>query len=737
MAHREITQDDGLTRRGLLTGGVGLTFSIALGGLITAQPDGVYAGAGASEQLIGGWVRIGADGVIEIVAPAAEGGQGVFTSLPQMIAEELDADWSKVKPVFPSTVDEKIYGNPGFYNMMYAARSISVDGFWEKIRIGGAQVRRVLMQAAADKWGVARSELKTEPSVVVHPASGQRLSYAEIATFATVPADLPKIDETDLKKPSEFRLIGQNLARVDIPSKVDGSATFGIDVQIPGMLYATLLRSPVEAATPQAIDDAAALKVPGVVRTVTLKDAVAIVGETVEAVFKARKLLEVTWQGGDTQDYDSERGLAEFAKRVKNTAEKGASYVKEGDADAALAEATKVVRAEYQADYVYHAQMEPINAAARVNEAGDEAEIWIGTQAPSTMLAAAVATLKTKPEKIRFHQHFYGGGYGRRSSSDMVPYVLLIAKEMKRPIKMIWTREQDVKAAKLRPMTAHNLEAGFNDKGDLIAWKHRLVGEAVTRYTQPWRWTAGNGIDPLCVDGSTNRYEIDNKSIEYLHEIRGVGLASWRGIGSGYNKFVIESFVDELAHAQKMDPIAFRLKLMAKQPRSCHILETTAKMANWGGELPEGRAMGVAFTDAYRTPTAGIADISIDRATGVIGVHRFWTAVDCGIVVNPDTVLQQTEGNILMGISSFLKERITFVNGTIQQSNFSDYPVLRMSEMPEMFIKIVPSDNHPTGIGEIALPLVGGAIANAVFTLTGRRLRHMPFTPERVKAALA
>ena len=726
----------GITRRGFLKRSTGLTFSIAFGGVLGGRPGDIGAAGKASEQLIGGWVRIGTDGLIDIVAPAAEGGQGVFTSLPQMIAEELDADWSCVRPVFPSVVDEKTYGNPGFYNMMYAARSISIDGFWEKIRISGAQVRRVLMQACAEKWGVPLSELRTEPSVVVHAPSGRRLTYGEIAAFAVVPAELPKIVEADLKKPADFRLIGKNLPRVDIPSKVTGSAVFGIDVQIPGMVYATLLRSPVEAGVPQLIDDATALKVPGVLRTIKLRDAVAIVGETVEAVFKARSLLKVTWDGGDTKAYDSEKALVEFVRRVRNPAEKGVHYVKEGDTDSALSAAEKVVRAEYQADYVYHAQTEPINAAARVNDAGDEAEIWIGTQAPTTMLAAAVATLKTTPEKIRFHQHFFGGGYGRRSSSDMVPYVLLIAKEMKRPVKMIWTREQDVKAGKLRPMTAHHLEAGFDKDGNLVAWKHRLAGEAVTRYTQPWRWKSGNGIDPLCVDGSTTRYEIANKSIEYFHEIRGVGLASWRGIGSGYNKFVIESFIDELAHAQKVDPVAFRLRLMSKQPRARNVVEIAAKMADWGGKLPPGHALGIAFTDAYQTPTAGVAQVSVDRNSGLIRVHRFWTAVDCGIVVNPDTVLQQTEGNIIMGISSCLKERITFQNGEIQQSNFSDYPVMRMSEMPEIFINVVQSAHRPSGIGEIALPLVGGAIGNAVFTLTGKRLRHMPFTQERMRAAL-
>ena len=733
--------DATLSRRGFLAGG--LTFAFAVPGFMGGMSNSLAAATDAARKTIGGWVTIATDGSITIAAPAAEMGQGVFTSLPMILAEELDADWSKVKAEFPPNA-AAVFGNPKFGNILYTVASRTTDGYWDKVRTVGAQARRVLMQAAADKWGVPLGELKTEPSTVVHAGSGRRMSYGEIAAFAQVPAEMPQITPADLKNPAEFRIIGKSTPRLDGPAKTNGSAQFGMDVQVPGMVYATLLRTPVEGGAPQTVDDSAALSVPGVQKTVRLKDAVAVVGESVEAVFKGRDALKVTWTGGAMQGFDSEKASEDYAARARNLGDKGLSFVNLGDADAALSKAAKVITAEYRSDYTYHAQMEPMNVTAQVDAAGDGAEIWVGTQAPTPTVNVAAAVLQTKPDKIRFHQQFIGGGYGRRATVEMVPYVLLIAKEVKRPVKLIFTREQDVKAAKMRPMTAHLLRAGFDGKGNLVAWKHRLVGEAVTGYTAPARLEAVKGLDPLTLEGTDHRYEIDNKAVEYLREIRGAALAAWRGIGSGYNKFVIESFIDELAAAQKMDPVAFRLELLAKNARARKVIEATAEMANWGGKAAKGRALGFAFaeyagtqTDFEGTLTAGIIEISLDRKTGTIRAHRFWSAVDPGIVVNPDTVLAQTEGNVIYGLSHVLKERVTLSDGRVQQTNYADYPVLRMSEMPEIRTKIIASDRRPSGIGEIALPLIGGAVANAVFAMTGKRLRHMPFTPERVKQALA
>ncbi len=725
-----------LTRRGFVGGTAGLTFGFAFTGFMTARTAGAAAANEAVEKNIGGWVTIGTDGSVTIAAPAAEMGQGVFTGLPMVVAEELDADWSTVKAVFPPP-DAKLYGNPKLGGIVYTVASKSTDGYWDKARIAGAQARRVLMQAAADKWGVPLAEVKTNAGKVVHGPTGRTMSYGEIAGFAKVPDELPKITEADLKKRSEYRIIGTSVDRLDVPAKSDGSAQYGLDVQVPGMLYASMLRSPVEGGAPDQVDSAAAEKIPGIVRTMRLKDAVAVVGNTVEAVFAARNALKVTWKGGDTVGFNSEHAMTEYSSRARDASDKGLPFKQEGDPDAALAKAAKVISAEYKADYVYHAQMEPMNATARVSDAGDEADIWMGSQGPSVCIATAAAVLKTTPDKIKYYQHFLGGGYGRRAQADIVPYVLLIAKEMKRPVKLIWTREQDVKAAKMRPMTAHYLQAGFDDKGELIAWKHRLIGEAVTGYIAPARLDAAKGLDPLTLEGSEHQYEIENKMVEYVREKRGAALAAWRGIGAGYNKFVVEGFVDELAAAQNADPVAYRLKLLQKDARARKVIETAAKMADWGRKPDEGKALGFSFGYVAGTPTAGVIEISLDRQTGKIRAHRFWTAVDPGIVVNPRIILAQTESNVIYGLSQMLKERMTLANGAVEQSNFFDYEVIRQSEVPEIFTTIVSSDNRPTGIGEIALPLIGGSLANAVYAMTGKRLRHMPFTEERVKAALA
>ena len=618
---------------------------------------------------------------------------------------------------------------------MVASRT--VDGFWDKARTHGAQARRVLMQAAADKWGVPLAEVSTEPSVVVHAASNRRMTYGEIAQFATVPAELPKIEPFELKKPSQYRIVGNSVPRFDIPAKTNGSARYGLDVEVPGMVYATLLRSPVEGGGPDAVDAAAALKVPGVLQTVQLRDAVAVVGATVEAVFKARDALKVTWKGGATAGYDSERALTEYAARARNVEDKGLVYKDVGNAAEAIGKAARVITAEYMTDYVHHAQMEPMNATVSVNEAGDGAEIWMGTQGQTIMAGAAAGFLKTTPDKIKVHQHLLGGGFGRRAYADLVIYGLAISKEVKKPVKLIWTREQDVQACWMRPQSAHFLQAGLDAGGNVVGWRHRVVAEATVAYAAPARLEAAKGLDPLTLEGAEHLYAIDNWTVEYLREIRGVPLAAWRAIGSGFNKFAVECFIDDIARAQNVDPVEFRLRLLAKHPRGRRIIETVAKMANWGGKPAEGRALGFAYADIWRTPVAGVAEVSVDRGSGQIRVHRFWNAVNPGIVVNPDIVVQQSESNVVWGISQALKERITFKGGAVQQSNYHDYPVLRMSEVPEIMTQVIATEDRPTGIGEIVLPVVGPAISNAVLALTGKRLQHMPFTPAAVKQVLS
>ncbi len=722
-----------LSRRGFVAGGAGLTFAFAFSGFLSGRPE-AFAAAGA-DKTIGGWVTITPDDKVIIAAPIAEMGQGVLTALPMIVAEELDADWSKVTPFVPPQVP-KLYGNPQLGGAVYVVASRTIDGFWDKARIHGAQARRVLMQAAAEKWGVPLAEVSTEPSKVVHKASGRSMTYGEIASFATVPAELPNVDKSELKKPSEYRIIGKTTPRFDTPEKVNGTSQYGLDVQVPGMVYATMLRSPVDGGEPDKIDDSAARKVPGVTQIVKLQDAVAVVGDSVEAVFNGRDVLDVTWKGGRTAGYDSEKALDEYVARGRKLDEAGLAYRNEGDARSAIEKAAKVITAEYQSDYVYHAQMEPMNATVSVNEKGDGAEVWMGTQGQTIIAGAVAGFLKTQPQNIKVHQHLLGGGFGRRAYADLAIYAAAISREVKKPVKLIWSREQDVKAAMMRPQSAHHLQAGFDKDGKLVGWRHRVIAEATVGLTSPARLEAAKGLDPLTLEGAEHLYEIDNLLVEYLREHRNTALAAWRAIGSGFNKFVVEGFIDELAREQNVDPVEFRLRLLAKHPRGRHIIETVAKMANWGSKPADGRALGFAYADIWRTPVAGVAEISLDRDSGVIHVHRFWNAVNPGIVINHDIVVQQSESNVVWGVSHALKERITIADGEIQQSNFHDYEVLRMSETPEIFTEVIATEDHPTGIGEIVLPVVAPAIANAFAALTGKRLRHVPFTPDRVKAAL-
>lgn len=718
------------SRRGFLKG-AGLVFSLSAGWL--GEMPAAQA-AGRAGRAIGYWVEIAADGAIRIAVPAAEMGQGALTALAMIVAEELDADWSRVS-VDNVARRPDIFGNPAYGGAMMTAGSRSVSGYWTKIRLQGGAVRRVLMSAAADAWSVPLSELTTEPSLVLHAATGRRLRYGEIAAFATVPETLPVLTPADLKPATAYRIIGRPVPRLDLPGKVDGSAVFGVDVRVPGMLYGTLLRSPAEGAAPLDIDRSG-VSTAGGVRIVPLRDAVGIVADTLEAAFAARDALRVRWAKVPYDGFGSEAALRDFVARAENGEDRGLTFVQEGEADAAFAGAAKVVSATYTTDYVYHAQLEPINVTASVSPAGDGAEIWIGTQNPGNVVAAAAAVLDVKPDRIKVNQHLLGGGFGRRIGADMVPYAVLMAKAAGRPVKTVWSREQDVKAAKMRPMTAHRLEAGLDAGGGVAAWRHRIVAESIFAYPFVQRLEQVKGLDPLVLEGSEIPYEVPHQRVSYHREIRGTPLSAWRGIGAGHNKFAIESFVDEVAAAKGVDPVAFRLGLLRDNPRAARIVKAAAEMAGWDAPREPGRTLGFAFGKIVGSWTAAALDVSLDRTTGMIRVHRAWVAIDPGIAVNPDSIVAQSEGNIVFGLSQALKERATVKDGVVEQSNFFDYRVARMSDTPEIEVRILPGGGPPSGVGEAALPLMAPCIANAVFALTGVRFRNLPLTPARVKAGL-
>jgi len=728
--------DTFISRRRVMTGAAGLSFAIALGGTARAASPA----AQSTGKALSPWVSIAPDGTISIMSPATEMGQGSMTSLPRIIAEELDADWTKVR-IVPAPPLDKIYGNPGFGGMMYTAGSNAVTSYFKPLRIFGAQVRRMLMENAARHWGVPLAELTTEPSVVVHAKSGRRLGYGEIAAFAEVPASAPEIKPEELKKPSEFRLIGQDATRVELPGKINGSAKYSIDVQVPGMIYGAILRAPVEGSAPDKIDDSTAKAVAGVVRIVKLPYGVGVLAETPWAAFEAKDALarRVTWtRTGTAWGFDSDKGLTEFAASARDLKAPAAEWEKKGDVAGEIAKAATVLDAAYTCDYAYHAQMEPLNATAAVSPGGDSVEIWCGTQSQSMAVGAVAKTLGIAPEKVKLNDMLMGGGFGRRGHRDeeFIVDAVLMAKEAGRPVKLLWTREDDVHNGRFRPLSAHYLRAGLDPSGKLVAWHHRIAGDRVLPFADPVRYKFLKERDPIVMRGvELASYDIPNQFSEHLFRDTGVRTSPLRGIGFTANKFVTEAFLDEVAAKRGVDPVAFRLELLKNTPRGHEVVETVAAMADWGRKR-EGRGLGFAFIDYSGTLTAGIAEVSLDRASGRIKVHDFWCAIDCGIAVHPDNVIAQTESSIVYGLGMTLSERITIKNGAVEQSNFYDYHVPRMNEIPVMHVQVIATDNHPTGVGQMATPLVAPAIAGAVAQLTGVRLRATPMTPERVKQAL-
>jgi len=729
-----------LSRRRFMIGAAGLSFAFAFGNrpAEAATPAGASAGKALTP-----WASIEPDGTIYIMSPAAEMGQGSMTSLPLIVAEEMDADWSKVR-VVPAPVIEKIYGNPGFGGMMYTAGSNAVRSYFKPLRTFGAQVRLVLLDSVAKHWNVPLAELSTEPSMVVHAKSNRKIGYGEIAAFAEVPATAPEVKPDQLKKTKDFRLIGKDVLRVELPNKINGSAQYSIDVQVPGMIYGTVVRSPVEGGTVKSFDEAKVKATPGVLSIVHLPYGVGVLADTAWAAFAGKEAVErsIAWdRTGTAWGFDSDKGMEAFALDAKNLAVPVTKdWFKQGDAESELAKAATTVEAEYRCDYAYHAQMEPLNAVASVSPNGDSVEVWCGSQSQTMAIEAPAKALGISRDKVTLHYTLLGGGFGRRGHRDeeFIVDAVLLSKEAKRPVKMMWTREDDVHNGRLRPITAHYLRAGLDPAGKIVAWHQRLAGDRVTPYQDPVRYKFAGQKDFILMLGVEMRsYDIANQYCGQIYRDSGVRTSSLRGIGFTANKFVAEAFLDEIALKRGIDPVQLRLELLKNTPRGRAVVERVATMANWGKKPADGHALGFAFIDYSDSLLGGIAEISVDRPSGQIKVHNFWCAMDCGIPVQPDNVIAQTESSIVYGLGMALTERITVRDGAIEQSNFYDYLVMRMRDIPQMHIDIIATDNPPTGAGQMATPLMAPAINNAFAALTGKRLRETPMTPERVKKALA
>jgi len=701
-----------MDRRDFFKASAGIGFAFTLPGIAEAN----------TAKTLSAWVRIAPDGTVTIYSAGAEMGQGSMTSLPLILADEMDADWSKVKIEW-APADPAMYGYT-FNN----ARAMAIVGsravmlYYNDLRVAGAQVRKVLLANAAEHWKTDVKGLRTEPGFVVD-GSGRRLSYGEIASFAKVPSPLPAVEKDELKEKSQFRYIGKSMPRRDTPLKVNGSAKYAIDVDLPGMVYATARHSPVHGGAPESWNDAKVKSMPGVLGTVRLPDGVALIADSFPHAMAARGALEVKWNRGAAAGFDSEVSLSQSYSRVHaDPAAKTQTLDSKGDAKAAFAGAAKTYKAEFYSDYGYHAQMEPLNAVARFNTAGNHVEIWEGTQAPDSSRAAVAKALGFGLDQVTLHQCYMGGGFGRRSLGDYAAEAALLAKETRKPVKLVWTRDEDIAHGMFRPQSFQCLQAALGADGKVSGWSHCVVGE---------------GGVLLSTGIRIPYYEVPNQHIEARGVSHGIRLKHWRAVGHVFNVYAIESFIDEMAAAEGMDPIAFRFERMNISARARACFEKVAQMSDWKAPRPAGRALGVSISERSRSLGAGVAEVSLDRTSGKIKVHQVWLAVDGGLVVQPEMAKANVESGILYGLSSVLHERVTMKAGVVEQSNFHDYHLLRMADLPEtMEVAFLDRDTAPTGLGEIGNPWVAAAVANAFHKLTGKRLYHMPFTPARVQQVL-
>jgi isoquinoline 1-oxidoreductase beta subunit len=735
------TQIHRLSRRSFLLQAGGLTLALAFGtrpvDAIAQLPNKPPKPFDLHRPNV--WVTIGADDRITLISPASEMGQGVMTSIPLLIAEEMDADWNKVKVL--QAPNAKAYGNPKFGGAQATGGSQTTRAFFDPLRLVGAQTRNILIASASAMLGAPIDELTTEPNVVVHRATERKLSYGEIAANGRIPDPIPQVTLTDLKPATDWRYLGKDLPRIDIPSKVDGSACFGTDLLLPGMLYGAVARPPVQGEVPISIDDTAARPVRGVRKIVPLPYGVGVVADDPWAAMKARNALKITWSTRSrAREYSSDQVLTEYQALASGELGNPLIVVARGDAPSAVRSAFRVMTSTYVSEHVHQATMEPPNATALVSKG--RVDVW-GPFQEQTVVESLAAEITGAPfDDIAIHTTLLGGGFGRKYETDFARDALSLANAVPgQPVKVIWTREDDMQHAKYRPLEAQFVRIGLDRAGQIIAWHHRIVADSITARYHPDQFKKMGGLDPSVTEGIDFNYDVPGLLAEYVRVDRGVDVGFWRAVGPGYTKFAVECMLDEIASSTAADPLETRLRLLHREPRAQRVLQAVAEMSAWTKrrrEMPKGAPIGIAYSDAFGSYCAQVAEIAANRDTGEIRVLNVWCAVDPGPAMQPANIQAQIMSGIVFGISHCLHEQITFVNGEVQQANFNDYRVLRMSEIPDIHVQVLDSPlSPPGGIGEAGVPPIGAAIANAFAAVTGGvRLRHYPFVPERVKAAL-
>jgi isoquinoline 1-oxidoreductase beta subunit len=671
------------------------------------------------------WIEIKPNNTTTIVVNKSEMGQGVCTSLPMIAAEELEADWRLVG--FMEAPAGKKYGDPNWGGQQLTGGSTSVRHMYEPLRRAGATARTMLVQAAAQTWKVPVSECIASQSMVRHTRSGRTLTYGDLTEKAS---SLPIPKSVTLRKESQFTIIGRPLARLDIPLKVEGKAQFGIDTFLPEMLYAAVARPPAYGAKALSYDREAAMKVPGVHQVVTIDRGIAVCATTLDSAWKAREALQVKWDKGSQPDLDNqtlEKSLLGYLK------EKGLAAKSTGDVKKGLRQSAKRIEATYILPYLAHVTMEPMNCTAHVRR--DQCEIWAPTQNQSGTLAITGKITGFKPDRIQVHTTYLGGGFGRRAATDFVEEAVEISQAVGKPIKLIWTREEDIKNDFYRPGNSCIIRGGIDQKGNLVAWSQRIAVQSVFAHFAPQM--IKNGIDPQAVEGAVNmEYKIPNLLVEYVRIHNPIPVGFWRSVGNSENAFTKESFMDELAAAAKKDPFEFRLSLLKNHAGARRVLETAAKKAEWGKPIKKGQGRGIAFHSSFESDVAEVAEVSVNKKDGTIKVHRVVCAVDCGPYVNPAIIRANVTGAIIMGLSAALRERVDFSSGGVASANFYNYHELRMSEVPEIEVHIVKGRKTMGGIGEPGLPPIAPAVANAVFSAIGIRIRRLPLDPATILQAI-
>jgi isoquinoline 1-oxidoreductase beta subunit len=702
----------GLSRRNFLQA------SAAIGGglLLGMNLPFIDKAAAADEFAPNAFIRIGGEGRIALIMPYTEMGQGIYTAISMLIAEELEVELSQVQ-FEHAPPNEKLYGNPALGGLQATGNSTAIRAAWQPMRQAGAAARTMLIAAAAKRWGLDAAKCRAERGAVLDTTSNRRATYGELAAEA---AQMSIPEKVTLKDAKDFKLIGTPAKRLDAPGKVNGTAVYGIDVKLPDLKIATLAQSPVFGGRIKSVDDKAAKAVKGVHQIVQLDDAVAVIADHMGAAKKGLAALVITWDDGPHAKLSTGDVLHELDQATQSP---GVVANNVGDVVKALEGAATKVEANYHVPFLAHATMEPMNCTVHVRD--DSCEVWLGTQVLARAHATAAKVAGLPLDKVAIHNHLIGGGFGRRLEVDSVARAVAIAKHVKGPVKVVWSREEDIQHDMYRPMFFDRLSAGLDASGKPVAWNHRFAGSSIiARWAPP---LFKDGLDPETIDGAVHPpYAFPNKRLEYTRvEPPGIPTAFWRSVGPSHNIFVVETFMDELAHAAKKDPVAYRLALLDGNPRAKAVLSLAAEKAGWSSPLPKGRGRGIAVQAVFGSFMAQVAEVEVAK-DGTVRVHRVICAVDCGPVVNPDTVRAQVQGAVMYGVTAALYGEITLKDGRVEQSNFDTYQALRINEAPVVEVHIIQGAQAPGGMGETGTSCIVPAVGNAVFAATGKRMRKMP-----------